>query len=513
LKDLDKPYFIQYVIVDQEQYHASATFGALTASTWSRGRALQAQVRVGDYEFDNSEFVGTGMPQATAGVLVSTVQDNDYDAVRRSLWLATDNAYKQAVEQLARKRAFIQNKTREEQIPDFSKEGPVTAVTAGNRLKVDQALWEKQVREWSAIFKQFPEIERSSVAIRALMTHKYIVNNEGTRTAQPSLVVSIEADAGVQSADGMRVGHSIPFNARSFDKLPSAQEIVAAIWQLAADLSALRGAPVLDADDSGPVLLAGQASAEMFARLLAPNLSGQRLPLSERGQGASTRSELVDRMNRPVLPDFLTVFDDPTAQRYGNHDLIGHYEIDDEGVRAQKVSLVEEGVLKGLLMSRRPTKENPQSNGHGRAGIPGRETAQAGNLIVQSSASRSYEDLKKELIDMCRAEKLEYGVVIKALDGSGRGPIGSPVLAYKVYVADGREELIRGASAAGITVRSLRTIEAAGSDSYAANRLSGAGPMTIVAPSVLIEEMELKRPTGAQQKPAILTHPFFKKGN
>ena len=513
-KDLEKPYFIQYVTVDQERYRASATFGALTASDRSRGRALQAQVRVGDYEFDNSEFVGGGAPQTSTGVLATAVLDNDYDAVRQSLWLATDAAYKQSVEQLARKRAFVQNKIREEQIPDFSKEDAVTAIAAGTNLQIDQARWEKQVREWSAIFKEFPEIERSNVSLRALMSHKYIVNSEGTRTVQPSLVVSIEVEAGIQAPDGMRLSHSIPFNARTFDKLPPAQEIASSIRKLASDLSALRSAPVLDADYSGPVLLTGQASTEMFARVLAPNLSGQRLPLSEREQqGSSNRSELVERMNRPVLPAFFSVFDDPTEQRIGSQDLIGHYEIDDQGVPARKVSLVEEGVLKGLLMSRRPTKDTPKSNGHGRSAIPGRETAQIGNLFIQASGGKSYEDLKKTLLDMCRSEKLEYGIVIKALDESGRGPIGSPVLAYKVYVSDGREELIRGASASGITVRSLRTIEAAGADSFVANRLSAAGPMSVVAPSVLIEEMDLKRPTGSQQKPAILTHPFFKKGS
>lgn len=513
-RDLEKPYFIQYVIVDQEQYQASATFGALTASDWSRGRALQAQVRVGDYEFDNSEFVGGGVPQASNGVLVPTVMDNDYDVIRHALWLATDAAYKQSVEQLARKLAFVKNKVREEQIPDFSKEAAVRAVAPRMNMRLDQAVWEKQLREWSSIFREFPEIAQSNVTLRALMAHKYIVNSEGTRTLQPSLVVSVEVNAGVQATDGMRMSYSVPFNARSFDKLPSAEEIRAGIRTLAGDLTALRSAPVLDDDYSGPVLFTGQASSEMFARVLAPNFSGQRLPLSERDtQGSGNRSELVERMNRPVLPEFFSVFDDPTEQRIGNQELIGYYEIDDQGVPARKVSLVENGVLRNLLMARRPTRDFPQSNGHGRSGVPGRETAQIGNLIIQATEGKSYEELKRNLLEMCRAERLEYGIIVKALDGSGRGPIGSPVLAYKAYVADGREELIRGAAAAGLTVRSLRTIEAAGNDLHVANRLSSAGPMSVVAPSVLIEEMEMKRAAGTQQKPAILTHPFFKSGS
>jgi predicted Zn-dependent protease len=514
-KDLEKPYFIQYNVLDQERFRVSATFGALTASDTSRARILQAQVRVGDYDFDNSEFAAGGGFQGAppAGVTTQTVIENDYNSIRHSLWLATDSAYKQSVEQLARKRAFVQNKTRGEQIPDFSKEKAITVVETRRDLQIDKARWEKQVREWSSIFREFSQIEDSSVVLQAQLTHRYLVNSEGTRTLQPSTLVSVEIEAGTEATDGMRLRHWIPFNVSSMDELPSVQEVTKAIRQMAADLTALRTAPVLDADYSGPVLLTGQASAEMFARVLAPNLSGQRLPLSDQQQGPTTRSELLDRMNRPVLPRFLTVFDDPTTQRMGTQELLGHYQVDDQGVPARRVSLIEQGVLKNFLMSRRPGKDMPQSNGHGRSGIPGRETAQIGNLFIQSSEGKSYDDLKQQLIKMCQEENLQYGLVIRALEPDGRSAIGMPVLTYKVYVSDGHEELVRGAFAQSVPVRSLRQIEAVGNDAFVVNRLSGSSdlptPSSIVAPSVLLEEMELKRPTGTQQKPALLTHPFF----
>jgi TldD protein len=514
-KDLEKPYFIQYIVLDQERYRASATFGALTASDMNRARYVQAQVRVGDYQFDNSEFVAGGGFQGAppSGVTSQTVIDNDYGAIRHALWLATDAAYKQAVEQFARKRAFVQNKTRGEQIPDFSKEDPVAVIGARRTFPIDRDQWEKRVREWSLAFKDFPEIEESSVVVEAQLIHRYLLNSEGTRTLQPSTLVSIEVEAGTEAADGMRLRHWIPFNAGSFDELPPASEIAKAIRRMAGELTALRSAPVLDADYSGPVLFTGQASAEMFARVLVPNLSGQRLPLSDQQQAQTARSELVDRLNRPVLPRFLSVFDDPTTQRIGNQELLGHYRVDDQGVPARRVSLIEQGVLKNLLMSRRPSKNMPQSNGHGRSGIPGRETAQIGNLFIQSSEGKSYEDLKEQLIKLCRDENLEYGILIKSLVSDGRSPIGTPVLTYKVYVGDGREELIRGAFAQAIPIRSLRQIEAVGNDAFVVNRLAGSNelptPTSIVAPSVLLEEVELKRPNGTQQKPALLTHPFF----
>ena len=513
-KDLDKPYFIQYVILDQERYRSSATFGALTASDRDRSRIMQVQVRVGDYDFDNSEFVAgpgfQGLPPS--GIVAETVVENNYDAIRHGLWLATDAAYKQSVEQLARKRAFVENKIRGEQIPDFSKESAVTAIGTTQMLDFDKVRWEKQIREWSAIFKEYSSIQRSSVTLEAQVMHRYLVNSEGTRTFQPSMLVTVEVEAVTEAPDGMRLRHWIPFNVSGFDQLPPQDEISKSIRQMASDLSALRSAQILDADYSGPVLFTGQASAEMFARVLVPNLSGQRLPLTDQQQAPTNRSELVDRLNRPVLPRFLSVFDDPTTQRIGNQELIGHYQVDDQGVPARRVSLIEQGVLKNLLMSRRPGKDMLRSNGHGRSGVPGRETAQIGNLFIQSNDGKTYDNLKEELIKMCRDENLQYGILIKAIDTDPRSPIGMPVLTYKVYVDDGHEELIRGAFAQGIPIRSLRQIEAVGNDSFVVNRLAGGDlptPTSIVAPSVLLEEMELKKPAGNQQKPALLSHPYF----
>ncbi len=517
LGNLDKPYFIQYVVHDEEEYSAEATFGALTSSDKSRQRYVQVQVRVGSYEFDNTEFVANGANGPSTGVLLSTVVDNDYENLRHALWLATDSAYKQSVELLARKRAFVQNKIQEVQPPDFSKEIATTSISnasSGPGLQYDKALMETRLREWSRILKEFPEIQTSNVRLVARLTHRYIVNNEGTQTLQPTMIVSLEVSAGTQSSDGMRLSHTLPFNVRSLDQLPSPESISQSIRQLATDLTSLRSAPVLEANYSGPVLLAGQASAEMFARILAPNLSGQRGPMLERQLQENNMSDLVDRMNRPVLPAYFSVFDDPGQVNSGDKKLIGYYPVDDQGIPSQRVSLIEGGLLKDMLMGRRPGKNRNQSNGHGRSGYPGRETAQIGNLFIAATEGKNYEELKQDLIRLGKVEKLEYALIIKALDSSARGPIGNPILTYKVYMEDGREELVRGASVRGLSVQSLRHIQGAGSDLFVANRLTGPRgtetPVSVIAPSVLLEEMELERPTGVQQKPTLLSHPYFR---
>ncbi|HLQ77279.1 MAG TPA: metallopeptidase TldD-related protein [Terriglobia bacterium] len=511
LNDLDKPYFIQYVVYDDEDFTASATFGALSRSSSTHQRLVHAQVRVGDYDFDNTGFAGARGGQST-GVLSQASLDDDYDALRHELWLATDSAYKSAVETIAQKRAYTQNRTaQDDPLPDFSKEKATNSISAKMKMQLDKTKLENQLREWSKIFRDFPAVQTSNISYHARLNHRYIVNSEGTHTLEPSLVLALQASASTQAADGMQITMAIPFSARSFDDMPSAAAVSESIRQMAKDVTALRNAPVLDANYSGPALLVGQASAEMFARVLAPNLTEERGPIGGRG-GQTSGSALLDRMKRPVLPANISVYDDPTQTKMVDKALVGFYPIDDQGIPSQRVSLVEDGLLTNLLTSRRPSKERPQSNGHGR-GVPGRETAQVSNFVVKvEKDGKSYDELKQELMKLAKDERLDYGIMIKMLSGN-QGAIGTPILTYKVYVTDGREELIRGASASGLTVQSLRHIQSVGSDMFVDNRLIGTQgaetPTSVVAPSVILEELALDRPTGTQQKPATLTNPYF----
>ena len=354
-KDLEKPYFIQYVILDQEEYRASATFGALTASDRDRARILQAQVRVGDYEFDNSEFIsGQGFQgPPPSGITSSTIIDNDYDGIRHALWLATDAAYKQAVEQLARKRAFVQNKTRSDQIPDFSKEKPVTVVAPRQGLELDSGYWEKRLREWSAIFKEFPAVQQSTVGMDAQLIHRYLVNSEGTRTLQPSMIVSVEAAASSEGPDGMRLRHLIPFYARSFDQLPSAGEIGNSIRRMASDLTALRSAPVLDADYSGPVLFTGQASAE-------PGPAGH---VSPAGHHLQHPGLAADRDDDHILPQ-------PAHDHHANRGsaAAGHDALDGVHAADVPVLLPEHAGWAGALLANQQRVQHVPAVLHGRTG-------------------------------------------------------------------------------------------------------------------------------------------------
>lgn len=552
LKDMEKPYYIEYTVEDKETFEVKAIFGAVVKSDRSQSRMLKVEVRVGNYDLDNSEFMGQRSMFSVIGAQPrSIVLENNYMALRRDIWLATDAAYKQSLEQLAEKQSFIKTKVQAEEIPDFSREEAISSIAPKKQLKYDKSLWEKVVRSLSEVFREFPAIYDSSVNLNGQVTNKYFINSEGTVIRQPTTLFSLYVRASTQAPDGMQLKHFVPFYETDLERLPSEKKIKAAIRKIAEELTALTSAPVLE-NYLGPVLVTEEAASELFAQVLAPQLSGHRPPLMEQQQMAAMtpESKLAGRLNRRVLPSFLTVVDDPTQTNYGEHPLIGAYKIDDQGVPARPVTLIENGVLKTLLMSRRPRKEISQSNGHGRAMQFGSPSAQIGNLFVQTTEGKNLTELKQELVDLCKDQGLSYGLLIKKLDNPSltgqelslstfmmRGrpqkeTVTPPLMLYKVSVEDGREELVRGVAVEEMSVRTLKDIVAVGSEYYVNNRLTTGGglmglalsfsiglagpaavgiPTTVIAPSVLFEEVELKKPTGPQQKPALLKHPFFSK--
>lgn len=555
LEELERPYFIEYAVVDTESTVLEATFGASVRNERSRRRSLRVDVRVGSHELDNSEFVGMRSLFSTRSFPRELVREGDYDALRHDLWLATDAAYKEALEQLAQKRAFLQNRVQEERTPDFSVEGASVLIEPPAEPAFDEGVWRETVRRLSGVFREYPAIDESSVTLRVESTDKYLVNSDGSMVRQPAPLAVLHARAATRAPDGMRLKHFVPFYARAVGDMPAEAEIEAAVRSMAGELTALAAAPVLD-DYIGPVLVSGQASSELFGQVLGAQLSGHRPPLLEDQRMAAMMpsSDLANRLNRRVLPASFDVVDDPTREAFAGESLMGGYAVDDQGVQARPVTLVEGGVLRTLLMSRRPRAGIPQSNGHGRAGAFGPATAQPGNLFVRAEGGLSAEALKDELIGMASDFGLDYGLLVTVLDDpsiTGTDPISpssifmmmqggpsqfrltSPILAYKVYVEDGREELVRGLGFRDVSVRSLRDIVASGEDEYVNNRLlepGGGGlpgafrivirlgpggpgglgiPAAVVAPPVLFEELELERTGGTQQTPILMEHPYF----
>jgi len=164
-------------------------------------------------------------------------------------------------------------------------------------------------------------------------------------------------------------------------------------------------------------------------------------------------------------------------------------------VKAEKVSTVENGLLSNYLIGRVPIRDFPASNGHGR-GAPGSPPGPSlGVLVVKSSDAQSAGELKKKVVQMVTDQGKEYGYRVETL-----GPGNSPRLLYRVYAKDGHEELVRGAVFSELDIRALRSdLIAVGNDPLVSNRAGGA-PTTIISPSLLFDELEVKRADTSKDK-------------
>jgi hypothetical protein len=515
VSNLDAPYFIQYVLDQGDGFTVSASLGGLLARRRNRIRQPEIHVRVGSYKFDNTNFAG-GV-RGTRYDLSRWPLDDSYPVLRRYFWLATDSAYKGAVETIARKRAALRDLTESNPADDFSQAQPIEYVHELGRLAIDQDDWTARVRTLSAIFTEYPALLDSRVELDAEAGGYYVVNSEGTAVRVPENASFLRARAVSQAADGMVLRDAVTFLALDPAHLPGDADLSGALREMANNLEALAKAPKGE-DYNGPVLFDGAASPQIFAELLGRNLALARKP--EGGRGGFSGSELEGRLGARVLPDSFDVVDDPTQREWRGRPLFGAYDVDREGVRPQPLTLVEKGVLKSFLLTRQPVHGFSASNGHARLpGAFGAATASIGNLFVSSSETMPAGDLKKKLIELVKARGLSYGIVVRKMDypstasldelrrtfttaESAAHPVSSPVLVYKVY-PDGHEELVRGLRFRGVNARSLKDILVAGDedtvfdylDNGAPLALVGAGSYTtescVVAPSIIIDDLEL----------------------
>ncbi len=523
LNNVEPPYYAEYLIDDVRVFSASATLGGLLTRNKIHRRLPRIQVRTGSYAFDNTSYVFSDFfTRGSSGGAMPL--DDDYTALRRHLWLATDAAYKGAVEALARKRAALRNVTQQEPLDDFTRAEPVRLVLPVEAPAADEEAWVARARTLSAAFSAFPAVLASGVEVEYLHSASYIVNTEGTAIRMPDHLASVRVRASGQAPDGMPVRDSVFFQALDLAGLPSEAEMRSGIEQAAKNVTALASAPRAE-DYSGPVMMEPAAAAQLFAQLLGMNLAIPRRPVGEPGRPAPfLASELEGRQGSRILPEWMDVVDDPTQKEWRGRPLFGHYPVDMEGVVPKPLVAVEKGVLKNFLLTRQPIRGFSGSNGRGRMpGAFGARAAMFGNLFVRAAQTTPAAKLKDALIEMCQRRDKPYGILIRKLDfpstasfdelrrmttaagqrGGGR-PVSSPLLVYRVY-RDGREELVRGLRFRGLSARSLRDIFAAGDDERAFDFLANGNPLslagssnfvvaaTVVAPSMLFEDLELER--------------------
>jgi TldD protein len=486
MEQVQAPYYIEYRVHDVHDFYVEAAFGAAREEQNMRGRVLRVVVRVGDYKQDS--FFGQGVGETTFLPL-----DNDPIALRRQIWLATDEAYKAAGESLTEKQAYMkQFATDANPVDDFARATPVTAVGPLAPLAADAPAWRKTLEDATNLYRQYPAVQSLSGSARFAAINEYFVNSEGTVTRSGRSTYTVSIGGSTQAADGMRLSRNPYWTVGRPEELPTREALLADTKKTLETLVALREAPIAEEEYHGPVLFAADAADDMFAGLVGSNILGRK---PQPGSPKRTTGAFDTSYKAHVLPVFLTVVDDPTVQQFQGQSLVGSYAVDSEGVRAQAVTAVDKGILVSYLLGRMPLRDFPASNGHGRTGPGGIPQPSIGNLFIRTSQPQGAAALRQQVLEMVRAQGKPYGYRVETL-----GPGNSPRLLYRIYEKDGHEELVRGAVFSELDIRTLRNnLIAAGDDPLVSNRASGL-PAAIISPSVLFDELEVKRADTSKDK-------------
>jgi len=527
MEDLERPYFVSYTIDDVQNLTVVGSLGTLTRSRLERNRRLTVELRVGGPSLDNSNFAsGFNMPRPH----YSTIPvDDDYDALRNRIYLSTDGVYKDALRDISRKRAYLQTRVLKNRPDDFIMQPANEFTDRVEEFDLDPAYIEGLIRSASRVFRNYPMIVSSELTITGGINNQYFINSAGSQSIRGDRLYVINLAMSGKSGEGEDVTDAGRIIVNKPGDLPDASELARWATANAERMKALVTAETIE-EYAGPVILSGEAAGEFLRQLFAKHVSNIPSPLFENEQMAQMvpAPEFANKVKRRVLPAFMDVYDDPTIDQIGDLPLIGGYGVDDAGGVPQRVQLVEEGKLVGLLIGTAPTKKIKEPNGHARGAVSKSVTAKPANLIFESADQVSDEELVGAMLELCQDVDLEYGLVITKLTdlnaprprsvyfgrSSGQeSALTAPLEAYKVY-ADGRREPVRNLEFSNVTVRTLRDILQTGDQPHAYHYLIGNDyemPVSVVCPSILIEEMELKKTEAKIKTPPVLASPLAEK--
>jgi predicted Zn-dependent protease len=505
------PYFMAYEVTENETDIVVASQGSIDQQNHSRTRYLDITIRVGAPAFDNYHLSGNRRVRFTTATPLPLADDPD--AIRRTVWLATDRVYRGASQAYIQLQANARLRTESSDTSDdFSAEEAQVSENKPAPVKFDAAGWAERLRKLSAEFRQYPGALDSSVQLESRLLTQTLVNTEGTRLVHGRPFARLIVYARGKSTDGMDLTTMESFETDDPAKLPSDTEILAAVRKAGANLAGLLRAPLSD-PYVGPAILSGRASGVLFHEIFGHRIEGHRQKDESEGQ---TFTKSVDK---PILPEFLSVIFDPTRKTFGDVTLNGYYEFDDEGVRGRKVTVVENGILRTFLMSRAPVAGFPKSNGHGRRSAGNEIVSRQSNLIVESSKQVSDAQLRQMLIDEVKRQNKPYGLYFDQVTGgyttTARSQLQAftvmPLVVYRVY-ADGRpDELIRGVDIVGTPLASFAKILATSDKSEVFNGICGAEsgnvPVSAISPALLVSEIEVQRKDRSQDKPPYLGRP------
>lgn len=514
LGTLDPPaYYIGYTLTDSQRATVSGSNGALLQSDENRNRWLEVSVRTGSYDLDNTHKVDGKQPP-NGGPGTSAPLDDDPDVLRRAIWLETDKQYRAAAEALIKIKTGkeVKVQTAEGSAPDFSHEKPQDFTGPWVSFTLDRKPWEQKVRNYTAYFRQSPAVINSIVTFTALAENTMQLTSEGTELQFGQIRYRLELFIQGKASDGMDIDRYYNFDWVNPSEAPDDNAVLAASAQLRKEMEGLVVSPLND-PTVGPALLTGRAAAVFFHEVFGHRAEGHRQKDVNEGQ------TFAKKVGEPILPDFLSIVDDPTLKKLGKQDLLGYYQYDDEGVIGQRTVLVDHGVLKNFEMSRSPLVGFPHSNGHGRRQIGATPVSRQGNLVVESNKTVTNAELRAKLIELIKQQNKPYGLLIDDIAGgftfTGRGQPQAfqvePLVVYKVF-ADGRpDELVRGVDIVGTPLAALTKIVATGDTPEVFNGYCGAEsgyvPVSASAPAILTTELEVQKKQTSTDRPPILPPP------
>ncbi len=508
------PYFLAYGITETEYYRVTASFGKIFSEKEDENRILDIDLRVGDYNFDNTHIIrGEAFSFSGGRVSTSLPVENNEEALRSAIWYATDKSYKAAIERYEKAQTNKAVKVEEEdKSDDLSHEKPVVALGNLDHLGINKDEWKARLRRLSAIFAENDWLYYGTVSLNVQMTRKYFVNSEGSKLQWSEPYVRVFISAKTKADDGMSLPLYRSYFAFSPEELPSEKTMESGLREIVANLKEMRKAPLMGTY-SGPAILSGDAGGVFFHEIFGHRVEGHRLKDPKNAQ------TFKNSLNEEVLPDFLDVVCDPTKKEIDGKWLSGFYKYDDEGIPGQRVDIVKNGIFKNFLMSRCPIENFPHSNGHGRRQAGYKVASRQSNLMVLSHKTYSLADLKEKFREMLKKDGKEFGLYFKKVQGgftfTGRSIPNSfnvnPILVYKVF-ADGRpDEMVRGVDLIGTPLTTFSNIVATGDDMEVFNGICGAEsggvPVSASCPHLLVSKIEVQKKMKSQAKPPILPAP------
>jgi predicted Zn-dependent protease len=555
LNDEAGPYYVSYFLQDAHTLRITADYGAITVNSDNQYRTLKVDLRVGSYAQDNSNFLSLASIAGLVNSGSSNVRipiDDNYDVLRTQIWQATDRAYKTALETLSKKKASLQNTVQAEPVPDFSKSETISSLGTENSMVIQKEQWSQLVDQLSKLFVKQPGIQKSKVDLNVQIANLYYVNSEGTTGIEPFSFARLSVGATTQADDGMPLQNFRVYTAARPEGLPEKAKLDSDIKTLISEILAAKAAPVAE-EYSGPVLFADQAAGELFNQGLGNLLIARKPPVADSPQtnamlGRYLENPFVSKINMKVAAGFLSLKATPTLKSRNQKALLGAYGMDEEGVPSRDVSLIENGILKGLMSSRAPVKGIAQSNGHGRGGGPAPSVIQ-----VMSTNKKTYQQLKEELINAAKEEGLAYGYVVRGLTPASEAASGDadiieslvmsqqgppeptqfmltrPYSVFRVY-PDGKEELVRGVEFGSVSINAFKNVLATSDDEFVYNypvssssilgnlsgilSLLGGGSSaslgynaTVITPSMLVSGIDLKKSKGSYPKLPVVSYP------